>query len=209
MAVDNLDPVNPLEGETSDAFQAFLVYRNLPGKRSVRNAYRTTEGHQDAKHAPGHWNDWFREYHWKDRALKWDQTRSQTQSKAILEGDIEVGTDFAKHLTQSRLADLKAAQRIRRLCDARLTQLEGNGGRTKISSFELESLSRLIYQTSSIERRAIGMGEEKPAISPEDEEQIKKLAKLPRAELIERRAAAERKMAALGLGVIQGKAEGK
>lgn len=59
--------------ETSKAFAAFCVFRDLGEKRTVTDAYRQSTGRRSASQPPGHWRAWAKRHRWAERAAAFDR----------------------------------------------------------------------------------------------------------------------------------------
>jgi hypothetical protein len=71
-------------GESTKAFAAFCLYRDLGPGRSVVGAYRQRTGKESARQADGRWNDWARRWHWPARAATWDDEQDWLKVQAQL-----------------------------------------------------------------------------------------------------------------------------
>jgi hypothetical protein len=84
-----LQPWEQQQGESSKAFAAFCVYRDLGRNRSVVEAFRQQTGKPGAKQASGRWNRWAKAWHWAERAQAWDgeqdRVKRDTQLRKIEE----------------------------------------------------------------------------------------------------------------------------
>lgn len=70
--------------ESSEAFAAFLVYRDLPrGERTATAAYRATRVNEtQGKKVSGQWLGWARSYQWEKRAEAYDRYEFQIAQQA-------------------------------------------------------------------------------------------------------------------------------
>jgi hypothetical protein len=60
-----------LPGESSQAWRAFTIYRDLLADRTLVGAWRRLNNRQDGD-APGRWDIWSRTFRWKERAVAYD-----------------------------------------------------------------------------------------------------------------------------------------
>jgi hypothetical protein len=86
-------PFEPLPGESSRAFAAFVAFRDLGSGRSVVAAYRQKTGKEQAKQASGEWNSWASRFDWQIRATAYDAHQEAVRRRAI---DAELAREAAK-----------------------------------------------------------------------------------------------------------------
>lgn len=67
-----LKPWEQQEGEPSESYARFLVYRNLGMARTQRKAYAAANGRQAGKCPSGKWQDDSARWNWVERAAAWD-----------------------------------------------------------------------------------------------------------------------------------------
>jgi hypothetical protein len=63
------------EGESTKAFHAFTIYRDLGISRTIPEAHRRYTGRNQGgirAEPPGYFEDWYKRFHWKDRAEAYD-----------------------------------------------------------------------------------------------------------------------------------------
>jgi hypothetical protein len=61
------------DGESTQAYLAFIVYRDMRGERSIDAAYRASTGPQvGTKRASGRFKEWSQKFEWKVRAEAYD-----------------------------------------------------------------------------------------------------------------------------------------
>lgn len=87
------------EGETSKAFAAFCVYRDLGPSRSVEKAYRQGIGRESAK-IPGYFFAWASRYGWEARGLDWDVHLDSVRRQGIEKAEGSVA--MRRHLENTR-----------------------------------------------------------------------------------------------------------
>jgi len=67
-------PWERLDGEPSQAYEAFLVYLDMgPRDRTVTGAYRIYRDRPEVVKAPGRFTQWAGMWRWKDRAAAWQR----------------------------------------------------------------------------------------------------------------------------------------
>lgn len=77
-----------LTGETSRAFSAFCVYRDLGTDRSIISAFEISQKsvEQNKKNKSGsykQWCNWSTQFHWKDRAAAYDRYLEQLKQTEL------------------------------------------------------------------------------------------------------------------------------
>lgn len=70
--------LEPMPGESQKNFEAFLAYRNLGPKRSLRAARRVLNPKSD--NIPGSWRVLPKKFHWDDRAKAYDEIRDVVEA---------------------------------------------------------------------------------------------------------------------------------
>lgn len=70
--------LEPMPGESQKNFEAFLAYRNLGPKRSLRAARRVIAPNSD--NIPGSWRALPKRFHWDDRAKAYDEIRDVVEA---------------------------------------------------------------------------------------------------------------------------------
>lgn len=74
------EPWDQITGETDKAYQAFLLYRNLPvEERSIAKAQENGEAESDIK---SYYYNWSSVNHWLERARAWDHHLQGVKDKA-------------------------------------------------------------------------------------------------------------------------------
>lgn len=144
------DPFNPLPNETSKAYAAFQVYRDLGAGRSLAAAYEQST--QKVGRANKVWGDWSAKYHWVERAKAYD---AYLANKARLQREDEHARELAEYreqLAKSSRAALVAGQRALKIA---LDKLE----RMNHSDVQVKSLPALIRAANdTIEKAMDGWG---------------------------------------------------
>ncbi len=70
---NNKCPLQILEGESKEAFDALVIYAELGADRSISNAYCQSKGlEKGSEKTPGIWSKWCRENRWVERAKEYD-----------------------------------------------------------------------------------------------------------------------------------------
>lgn len=73
MSDENKPTWKQLEGESAQAYAAFIAYCELGAERSIDAAWTgAKQGQNRGKRAPSHWQKWSSKYRWVDRARSWD-----------------------------------------------------------------------------------------------------------------------------------------
>lgn len=111
------------EDETSKAFAAFVVYRDLGPGRSYDKAYRAAKG-QNKRQASGRWREWAAKFDWLKRAQDYDahidlQTRQKNESEH--QAELETFRTRQKSLAQATTA---SCLKLLRLANARIDDLQ-------------------------------------------------------------------------------------
>lgn len=95
-------PYEQVEGETEKAFNAFLVYRDLPGNATVRRAWEVARSVDPQaksgrkKEAPGYFRDWSTAFKWAPRRAIYQKDVRLLRMKEAAENCITIGTNIAK-----------------------------------------------------------------------------------------------------------------
>ena len=115
MATITPEPWQQQEGESSQAYAAFVAYRDMGPGRSVVETYRQIEGKPGAQQATGRWNKWAKDYRWAERARAWDNRMGAVRQAAAERAEAE----DADQLARARLAwDIGIRQRAEKLARA-------------------------------------------------------------------------------------------
>jgi hypothetical protein len=81
-----------LPKESTEAYAAFCVYRNLGFKRSIRLAFDSVADNDAYSKSYGSWRKWAVEYRWKQRAADFDRCNEQikqTENRKTIEAQAE------------------------------------------------------------------------------------------------------------------------
>jgi len=79
------------DGESTQAYLAFIVYRDMRSERSIAAAYRAARGQQNGnKRATGQFTEWSQKFEWKTRAEAYD-AYLERKVREKLEADTVVG----------------------------------------------------------------------------------------------------------------------
>src|ERR1051325_5026554 len=108
------------EGESSRAYSAFLIFRNLGRRRSLSEAsraYHGTGGEGDKKTKTGRKSSglirgWAERWNWKARAEAWDAEQQRLEDEALQVQRIEMAK---RHAQQAKALQFKAIERLAKL----------------------------------------------------------------------------------------------
>ncbi len=103
-------------GESSRAFGAFCVYRDLGPRRSLRAAAAAFYG-RTAAASERQIDKWSRAFRWIERASAWDRHLDAEACKAQEEARREM---VERHVREARALQGKALERLRALCPEEL-----------------------------------------------------------------------------------------
>lgn len=82
MKTNEREPWEQLPDEPDNAYERFLVYRDLGHGRSLSKAYQAACGLEQCKRVPGNWQRHSKRLQWPERAIKWDIDRLQREGEA-------------------------------------------------------------------------------------------------------------------------------
>jgi hypothetical protein len=124
-------------GESTRAFGAFCVYRDLGPRRSLRAAAAAFYGRTSAA-VERQLDKWSRAYHWVERTGAWDRNLDAEACKAQQEARREM---VERHVKEARALQAKALERLRALIPEELGPAD---------------LLRYIIEAAKLERLALG-----------------------------------------------------
>lgn len=138
----DLDPWERQPRETDVAFQAFVVYRDLPGRRSCAKAGKSLG--KSAKLM----EDWSTQHRWVDRAAAWDREQDRVARQAQLD---EIASMHRRHANLAVTMLNQAAARLMGSDDPSrpVTRLD-------LSKLSATEVARLAEVGTRIERQARG-----------------------------------------------------
>lgn len=126
------------DGESSRAYQAFVVYRDLGPERSIDKAIAAAG---KARGNRGHWQRWSSAFRWVDRAAAWDDEQDRIKRAAQAQAVVEMAE---RHALIARLA-LQSLQ-------------DWLSDRADVGKLSWSSASQLLDIAAKIERNARGLG---------------------------------------------------
>jgi len=106
------EPWERQPGESSKAFAAFRVFRDLGPRRSVAEAYRQKTGRVHARQASGNWNAVATRWLWQERARAWDDEQDRVRREKQLAAQAEMGE---RHATVALLMQQRLIERLQGL----------------------------------------------------------------------------------------------
>jgi hypothetical protein len=114
----------PLAAETSKAFAAFTIYRDLGPGRSIDAGYNKATS--KVGRANKVWADWSTKYQWVERAKLYDTYIAEQRRKRLeVEHTAEL-EEYRKELARSSRASLQAGQRMLKMAIEKLQAMEKN-----------------------------------------------------------------------------------
>ena len=137
MSGPSLEPWEQQTGESSRAFGAFCVYRDLGPRRSLRAAAAAFYG-RTAAATERQVDKWSRTFSWVERACAWDRHLDAEARRAQEEARREM---VERHVREARALQGKALERLRALCPEELGPAD---------------LLRYIVEAAKLERLALG-----------------------------------------------------
>lgn len=152
----NLPFDKPLDNESSRAFEAFTVYRDLGIGRSLDEAYRVDRGHTDSKKsANGTWTNWQTKYSWVERAKAYDAYLLEKARQEREKEHLQELAEYRKALAQSSRLAFSTSIAMQSLVNERLRKLTPEE-REKIATKLLPALTRAA--NDGIEKAMDGWG---------------------------------------------------
>jgi hypothetical protein len=114
------NPWEALPGESSKAYRAFCLYRDMGPNRSLDQASRDyhrrsdqpTNGSERKTRASGTIRGWAQRWNWPGRALAWDRELDRVQHEKQKTANAEMGE---RHAREAMLLQQKGVERLRLL----------------------------------------------------------------------------------------------
>lgn len=105
-----------LPGESSKAYAAFVIYRDLGPRRSIEEASRLYHDRPNSsprrRRASGQIRHWAERWNWPARAVAWDQSLEVAKRDKQIEAAQEMAE---RHAREAMLLQNKAVERLRQL----------------------------------------------------------------------------------------------
>ncbi len=154
-------PWEKQKGESKQAFEAFTIYRDLGGKRSLQKvANELSKSHTLMKKWSSRWN-------WVERAAAWEEELDRQNRLAQIEGRKEMAK---RHINEAMLFQQKVLERMRELKSSELTPNDmarwfetavkierlSRGETTEITKQEHSGNIDISERTKEIEKRLFG-----------------------------------------------------
>lgn len=117
--------LDPLPNETSKAYDAFAIYRDLGTGRSVAAAYGKSTGRVGKANKV--WDDWSSKYQWIERAKLYDAYLANIRRQEIEALHTAELEKYRDELTKTSKAALQAGQRMLQLALKRLVEMDKTG----------------------------------------------------------------------------------
>lgn len=128
-------PWHKLPKETSKAFAAFKIYRDLGRKRSAR-AVADALGHKATRHL----NDWSASNRWVARAAAWDEHQDRAEREAALDAAREMAV---RHALIAKGLTAKVAAWVQQLTEKDIAKWKpSDAARALEVAVKVERLSR-------------------------------------------------------------------
>lgn len=102
--IEERDPWERRQGEGARAYDAFVVYRDMKTKRSVKGAYAIFKNNPNIQYANGSWTQWAVDFEWKRRGELYDVYMEKRAREAREKAYIDDLEDFKKK--QKSLSDV-------------------------------------------------------------------------------------------------------
>lgn len=104
-------PWDQRKGESGEAYNRFLIYRNLGPARTLDAAYRLFAGAEDGgkRQAPGCWWEEYREREWRERATAWDLHNLKEHGRDAALAFVAAIRDVAMRALESLATDMRPA----------------------------------------------------------------------------------------------------
>lgn len=165
-------PWERLENESSKAFQAFCIYRDLGPDRNLNASYRTFKQSTEPVRAPGFWQDWSSEFRWVERSAAYDDY-IEAERRRIRESEMrkleERRFRFLIRNQQSleeRVEDAdEMLAKAKKLPLTEVVTKKANGvvvEQTRVRGVPIAALARLLKERNETAKQAIN-GVERPS----------------------------------------------
>jgi len=101
-----------LKGESSKAYAAFCVYRDMKSERSIKNAVDTLEkDDRERKKAYSTWRGYASDFHWKERVADYDRHLERMKQEELRK-TIEAQGELHREVTAKMLGVVKCKLEI-------------------------------------------------------------------------------------------------
>ncbi len=131
-----------LESDTPKSYQAFCIYRDMGGKRTLDSAWQQ---YQDGtKTVSGYFRQWSIDHNWQERVQAWDGYQDSLRQERKLQKRIEIENNAVSDY------DL-----LRKMIDKRKALYEDMN--YKALPIELNELLLLMRRADDYARRAVGL----------------------------------------------------
>jgi hypothetical protein len=152
-------PWEQRDGESVQAYLAFVTYRDLRAERSIDHAYRAVTGQRTSnKRASGRFTEWSQKFHWKDRAEAYDsylerKVRDKMEEQEIVDYRHDLRAYFDRQKKLSVAAGNAAIGLLTKAAEG-LRNLDP----TSIKPGELATLFRVASAVAASDAEAIALG---------------------------------------------------
>lgn len=150
MSDGNPRPWDRREGESQQAYSAFLRFRDLGPSRMVVEAYRQEQrarGRRVAKEPHGRWFTWLRQHQWAARALAWDAFLRE-QAEQVTRDAIHDAIN--RHIAEAKALQELALRRIKQ--DREATDVKGQLGPGAVAA-----TTQALTEGVALERLSLGL----------------------------------------------------
>lgn len=158
-------PWMQMEGESDQAYAAFVEFRDLGPGRTADAAWRakgTKEGPSGpgrASRAPGSWKRWRAQYHWDARAEAFDDHAQAIHEKKLDEALEAHADEWAARQIESRRKDWELGAELRQLVQESLTKMLQTVRRSDQVP-DLGSLVKAADLAAKLQRQSAGVAAE-------------------------------------------------
>lgn len=164
-------PWERLGNESSKAFQAFCVYRDLGTGRNLNASYRAFKQSAEAVRAPGFWQEWSSEFRWVERASAYDDYM-EAERRRVRESEIRKLEERRfrflmrnQERLEQRVEDAdEMLEKAKKLPLTEVVSKKQNGvvvEQTRVRGIPIAALARLLKERNETAKQAIN-GVENP-----------------------------------------------
>jgi hypothetical protein len=139
-------------GESSRAYAAFCVYRDLGPGRTLTAAYRQASGREKAV-PPGQWTGWYQDQEWRRRADEYDAKIEADTRRERERAHLAAIRDYRARQRALAQATLKASMALLEKASKRLKQIAPD----EIETRHLGNLYRAAAATANAASEAEGI----------------------------------------------------